>query len=133
MTMYKIERRPGGYLLSFSGNIEKDEMQRWYNESKIALVAEKESSFGVVVDMRSLHPLQDEAKTLMVNGQQLYKNKGMRRSAVILANSDVCRQFKNLAVQSGIYVTERYIDASSTVNAVDRAIDWVKNAVEPDR
>ncbi len=129
--MYKIERRPSGYLLSFSGKIEKDEMQRWYNESKIALVGENESSFGVVIDMRSLQPLQDEAKTIMVSGQQLYKNKGMKRSAVILANESICRQFKNLAVQSGIYVTERYIDASSAVNAVEQAINWVKNAVEP--
>ena len=130
--MYTIERRPAGYLLSFSGNIDKDEMQRWFNESKIALVGEKESSFGVVIDMRSLQPLKDEAKTIMVNGQQLYKKKGMKRSAVILANEDVCRQFKNLAVQSGIYVTERYIDAGSTGNAVEKAIHWVKSAVEPD-
>jgi hypothetical protein len=130
--MYKIERRPAGYLLSFSGIINNDEMQRWYNESKTVLMGERSSEFGVVVDMRHLQPLKDEAKAIMVNGQQLYKNKGMKRSAVILANDEVCRQFKNLAVQSGIYVTERYLDASSTSDAVGRAIDWVKNGVDPD-
>jgi len=131
--MYKIERRPSGYLLSFSGTINVDEMQRWYNESKAALIGERSSEFGVVVDMRDLQPLKDEAKKVMVNGQHLYKEKGMRRSAVILANAEVCKQFKNLAVQSGIYVSERYVDATGTTNAVDKAINWVKNGVDPDQ
>ena len=131
--MYRIERRPSGYLLSFSGTVNKDEMQRWYNETKTVLLGERSSEFGVVVDMRGLQPLKDDAKTIMVNGQQLYKEKGMKRSAVILADAEVCRQFKNLAVQSGIYVTERYLDASNMGDAIGKAIDWVKSGVDPDR
>ena len=57
----------------------------------------------------------------------------MNRSAVILNNPETTAQFKNLAVISGIYVTERYIDASLKSNAIDLAINWVKDGVDPDR
>lgn len=130
--MYKIERRPSGYILTFSGNIDTDEMQRWHNDSERNLSTETSSSFGVIIDMRNLQPLTSESQALMVNGQKLYKAKGMKRSSVILNNEKVCTQFKNLAIQSGIYSTERYIDASNNNNPVDTSIAWVKDAVDPD-
>jgi hypothetical protein len=130
--MYIIVRRPSGYILTFSGVIDEQEMQRWYNESKTVLLSENSESFGVIIDMKDLQPLNAGARSLMVNGQKLYKDKGMKRSAVILNSEEVCLQFKNLAVQSGIYATERYIDASVESNPVDKAISWVKDGIDPD-
>ena len=130
--MYRIEKRPSGYILTFSGDIGEAEMQRWKDESERTLAAETATSFGVIIDMRNLLPLKREVQTIMVSGQRLYKDKGMERSAVILSSADVCRQFKNLAVQSGIYATERYIDASSEANPIQKAISWVKAAIDPD-
>jgi hypothetical protein len=131
--MYKIEKRPSGYILTFSGTINADEMQRWYNESKTTLIAEISTSFGVIINMKDLLPLEADARSIMINGQKLYKEKGMKRSAVILNSQEICQQFKNLAIQSGIYATERYIDASSISNPVDRAIYWVKDGIDPDK
>ena len=131
--MYKIERRPSGYILTFSGIIDSDEMQRWHDDSQRSLSTETSSSFGVIIDMKDLQPISGEAKTIMVAGQKLYKEKGMKRSAVILNSPEITTQFKNLAVQSGIYATERYIDASQINNAVDIAISWVKDAIDPDK
>jgi hypothetical protein len=131
--MYKIERRPSGYILTFTGLIDSTEMQRWFNDSKDKLAVEASSSFGVIIDMKDLKPLAADARTIMVDGQKLYKTKGMKRSAVILNSAEICKQFKNLALQSGIYSTERYIDASQVKNPVDIAIDWVKDAVDPDK
>jgi hypothetical protein len=130
--MYNIERRPSGYILTLSGLIEPDEMQRWSDDSERYLSSESSSSFGVIIDMRNLKPLSSESQALMVNGQKKYKAKGMKRSAVILNNEKICTQFKNLAIQSGIYSTERYIDASKSSNPIDTAIKWVKDAVDPD-
>jgi anti-anti-sigma regulatory factor len=131
--MYKIERRPSGYILTFSGVIDADEMQQWYNDSRRNLMTESSSSFGVIIDMRDLQPLSSEAKGNMISGQKLYKAKGMKKSAVILNSPEVCQQFKNLALQSGIYATERYIDASQTENATGVAINWVKDGIDPDK
>lgn len=130
--MYKIERRPAGYILTFSGLIDQDEMQRWHDDSAKNLLTETSSSFGVIIDMKNLQPLSAEARAVMVEGQKLYKEKGMQKSAVILNSPEVTAQLKNLAIQSGIYSTERYIDASKVNNAVDVAIDWVKDNIDPD-
>lgn len=131
--MYKIERRPSGYLLSFSGAIDSQEMNKWYTESKVLLDQETSKSFGVIIDMRNLKPLSFDAGKIMNSGQKLYKEKGMNRSAVILNNQDICTQFKNIAIQSGIYAFERYIDASTNHNPADTAIKWVKDGVDPDK
>ena len=131
--MYKIERRPAGYILTFSGLIDQDEMQRWHDDSARNLSDETSLSFGVIIDMKDLQPLSAESRTIMVAGQKLYKEKGMKRSAVILNSPEITAQFKNLALQSGIYATERYIDASKVSNAVDIAINWVKDAIDPDK
>ena len=128
--MYKIEKRPSGYLLSFQGFITAAEMQAWADES-IALLAGQVGRFGVVVDMRKLRPLPADAQKIMVETQVLYKKKGMQRSAVILENSLTTAQFRRLAKDSGIDAWERYIDASVHANWTGLAIDWVKDGTEP--
>lgn len=130
--MYKIERRPSGYILTFSGNINEEEMQRWCNESQMHLSTEVSKSFGVIINMKDLQPLTPETQAVMIKGQKMYKEKGMKKSAVILNSARVCEQFKNLAIQSGIYATERYIDASKVEKPVDMAINWVKDNIDPD-
>jgi len=131
--MYKIENRSSGYILTFTGEINVDEMQSWNDDSKNYLINENRSSFGVIVDMKDLQPLSAEARGIMVAGQKLYKEKGMNRSAVILNSTEICNQFKLLAIQSGIYSTERYIDASKNTNPIKVAINWVKDATDPDK
>ena len=130
--MYTIERRPSGYILTFAGLIDNNEMLKWQNESKNVLEKEISSDFGVIVDMRNLMPLASDTQSIMISGQELYKQKGMKRSAVILASAIISMQFKQLAKQSGIYTTERYIDASKYSNAVEVAIKWVKDGIDPD-
>ena len=129
--MYSIERKSSGYLLTFSGFIQKDEMTRWRDESKQILAGETTKHFGVIIDMRELKPLPPDAQDVMVKGQQLFKEKGMERSAVVLSNSVTTMQFRRLAKESGIDAFERYIDASATPNWTDAAVAWVKDAKEP--
>jgi hypothetical protein len=128
--MYKIDKQPFGFKLTFGGAMNKEEMEHWQSESRQQL-ATASAPFGVVVDMRDLKPLPDDAQAVMVNGQKLYKDAGMQRSAVILANSIVTLQFRRLAKESGIAVWERYIDASSEPKWQEKAVDWVKSAIDP--
>ncbi len=129
--MYKIERKTSGYLLTFSGNVDSAEMEKWVAESEAALASET-GDFGVIVDMRNLAPLAPEVQTVMVKGQQAYKEKGLKRSVVVVNNAVTKMQFQRLAKESGIDAWERYIDGSAVQDWAKVAVAWVKDGVDPD-
>lgn len=131
--MYKIDKRPSGYVLTFSGNIGPEEMQEWVEESQSVLQNETRSSFGVIVNMTNMEPMSIETSRILVGGQQLYKDKGMVRSAVILDDQELYFKLKNTAIQSGIFKNEKYILASEHSNPVDIAIKWVNDAIDPEQ
>ena len=129
--MYKIEKQQAGFVLTFSGKIDAAEMQRWVNDSKIKLQGDLPPDFGVIIIMKDLQPLDQAASELMKQGQRLFKEAGMKRSAVILNDQKIVDQFKLIAIQTGIYSTERYINASSTPDYKDKAIKWVSKGIDP--
>lgn len=128
--MYKIERTDLGFHLTFSGDVSKEELEEWYEESKQLLAGQK-SPFGVIIDMRTLTPVAAEGQAVIVRGQAMYHSHGMQRSCVILSDPIITLQFMRLARHSGIHKYERYIDASSHPGWLQKARDWVKNAVAP--
>lgn len=130
--MHAIEKHDYGYLLVFGGFMDEAEMKAWVAESREAL-AKAPKSFGVMVDMRTLKPLTDAAQAAMVEGQKLYKEKGMQRSAVALASSVVTMQFRRLAEESGIYAWERYLDASKVTDWEKVGKEWITAAKDPDK
>ncbi len=128
--MHNIERKSSGYLLTFGGLISQQEMQEWVDESRRSLESQQ-GGFCVIVDMRTLAPLTADTQRVMVEGQKLYKQRGMTRSSVIVNNSVTAIQFKRLAQQSGIYQWERYFDGTQP-GCLDAAIGWGKSGVDPD-
>jgi hypothetical protein len=130
--VYSIERKPYGFKLIFGDTIELDEMNRWVDEAKKALTGQK-GKFGVLVDMRTLKPLKPAVQAAMVTGQKEFKDKGMERSAVGVANAIIAMQFKRLAQESGIYQWERYIDASKDSQWEGTSESWIRQAKDPDQ
>ncbi len=130
--MTKIEKKGFGYQLTFSGFIPVEEMAQWVADSKNTL-SSSSGSFGVLIDMRELSPLSNAAREKMEEGQKLYKAKGMQRSCVVVNQGILATQFKLIAQKTGIYDFERYIDASITPNWESKAIDWIKNGIDPDK
>ncbi|MBZ5681801.1 MAG: hypothetical protein LAO24_17020 [Acidobacteriia bacterium] len=130
--MYKIEKSDLGFHLTFGGTITKGELEEWYKESEQVL-ATQQVPFGVIIDMRTLAPLPVEAQGIMVRGQSMYRSRGMQRSCVILEDPITTIQFRRLAKQSGIFLYERYIDASAHKDWRQQAEKWVKGAVCPGR
>jgi len=130
--MYNIEKNNYGFKLTFGGHINEEEMKKWVDDSRKSL-ASAPSSFGVLIDMRTLKPLNPEAQKHMQEGQKLYKGKGMVRSAVIVSSAVTKMQFQRIAKETGIYEWERYIDASSVGNWEKVAIDWIANGKDPDK
>lgn len=130
--MYKIEKKGYGFKLTFGDSIEMEEMKKWADESKKALIGQS-GKFGVLVDMRTLRPLKPEVQAVMIEGQKEYKIKGMERSAVGVANSVIAMQFKRLAQESGIYQWERYVDGSKDANWEKIAESWISTGKDPDK
>ncbi|MGA3345964.1 MAG: hypothetical protein ABSC76_13955 [Terracidiphilus sp.] len=130
--MYKITKEKFGYFLTFGGNIDLVEMNRWREECKAALIGAPKT-FGVLIDMRTLRPgaVAPDAQAVMVEGQGLFKKAGMERSCVILESAVVTMQFVRLARQSGIYSFERYINAASHPDWHKKALGWIENKIDP--
>ncbi len=107
-----------------------DEIKDWYLESKIILKSNK-TSFSVLIDMTRVSPLGSEAKQIMLQGQKMYKDNGMVRSVVLVDQVLEALQFKILAMERGINITERYI-ATESPNAQKKTLDWLVKGIEPD-
>ncbi len=130
--MYQIEKTDFGVKLTFSGFIQKEEMEKWVKESESTLRS-MPGKFSVLIDMRQLKPLPKDAEAEMQKGQKLFKDKGMQRSAVILSSSLTTMQFRRIAKETGIYEWERYFDASTEPNWEAASKDWLARSIDPDR
>ncbi|MBU8932448.1 MAG: hypothetical protein KOO62_00430 [candidate division Zixibacteria bacterium] len=128
--MYNIEKKDYGYKLIFAGELHKDEMDQWLKESE-QILSSQEGNFAVFVDMRKMQPASQVVQKFFQRGQSLYCRKGMERSAVILSSPALSMQFKRIAVQSGIFDGERYIDASTTSDWEEIGLSWVSDSIEP--
>ncbi len=131
--MYSIEQVEFGYKLTFEGFIMTDEMRDWLSESERILENTKPAEFGVFVDMRKFYPLPSDSRSIMEQGQKLFKTKGMSRSVVIVANIVTQLQFVRIARETGIYKWERYIDASTVTNWDQVGLDWIIDGIDPDK
>lgn len=132
--MYKIEKRPFGFQLTFGGEIDLAEIQKWREEARAALIGAPRA-FGVLIDMRTLRPggLHPDAQPVMTEGQGLFKKAGMQRSCVVLESATVTMQFERIAKQSGICEFERYINAAATPDWEARAVRWIEKKIDPSR
>jgi len=130
--MHNISKRNYGYQLTFSGSIDLDEIKRWHEESRAALIGAPKT-FGVLIDMRDLKPggLKADAQPIMVEGQGMYRKSGMARSCVILNSATVTMQFQRLAKDSGIESYERYINAAVHPDWEVRAVAWLEKQIDP--
>lgn len=127
--MYRIMKRNFGFQLTFSGNLDNAEIVQWYHESESRLVENDLFPFSVIVDMRSVESVSPATKAIIIEGQKLYHNKGMRRSVVIVDNPMMMQQLKHAAMTSGIYEWERYIDVRQNADWVIEALSWIRDGV----
>jgi hypothetical protein len=130
--VYKIETTGYGIRLTFSGFINRAEMEQWASEF-IATVDQQGEKFKVFVDMRGLKTLPPESQDAMEHGQSHAREAGMERSVVILNDKITTMQFRRIAKQTGIYAWERYIDADKEANWQQLGLDWILNSVDPDQ
>ena len=128
--MYEIKQRTKTIIeLNFSGFIKAEEMQKWLNESK-EILRKIPKGFSVIINMTQLKTLPADSKKIMEEGQKMYKDNGMVRSAVILSSALITAQFQKIAKDTGIDKWERYFDNSSP-DWHTKAYNWVEKGIEP--
>lgn len=130
--MFRIEKTNYGVKLTLRGTITGKEMTDCANEIK-TMLPNLGTEFGVFTDMRTLAPLDKKAKKILEDTQDLFKQKGLTRSVVILSTTAQKTQVKQMAQESGVYEWERYIDSDSDTNWKNTGEEWIINAVDPDR
>ena len=128
--MYEIRSAPYGFRLRFAETIDEEAMRAWLDESR-RMLQDSPSSFGVFVDMRTLRPLSEKARVLLLKGQRLYQCAGMERSVVILDSPAIHSHWQRIAQQSGIWPNERYIDAGQVEDWETAGIRWITEGREP--
>lgn len=130
--MFQIEQIDYGYRLKFGDFIQPNEMKTWMNES-IEALTKAPYNFGVLIDLRRIKPLPAESQNYLQQGQKHIKEKGMKRSVVILDKPITKMQFKRIAKETGIYAWERYIDASTDKEWEQKGIEWITKGIDPDK
>jgi hypothetical protein len=128
---YKITPTDYGFRLLFGDYMSDTDAALWCDEWE-AIMKNSPETFGVFVDMRTLQPLSPGGQKSFEVGQRIARDAGMIRSVVILANITLTYQFKRIALQSGIYDWERYIDESSQPDWEQKGLEWVINGIDPD-
>ncbi len=128
--MYAIQKESYGYYLTFGGFIPKEEMRQWLEDCRQELTGTLDE-FVVFVDMRNLNPLEKETQELMKLGQRLFKEKGMKRSVVVVDKPIVNLQFEKIAKETGIYAQERYLDLVTSPNWEELGLNWILHGIEP--
>ncbi|MGB3468018.1 MAG: hypothetical protein WBA74_22220, partial [Cyclobacteriaceae bacterium] len=88
-------------------------------------------TFGLLADLRNMKTLPAESRDILENGQQLFRDRGMARSVVIFEDSITAVQFKRIAKNTGIYDSERYIDAQLHHDWNDQGEVWIVEGKEP--
>lgn len=122
--MYRIEETSYGLKLTFGGRMSAEELHAWLEDARVTM-DRTPAPFHVLVDMRSLAPLDDDAQKLFIRGQHAFRKAGMARSAVVVENPETRAQFERIARQSGIHADERYFTAPADDEWDRDAIAWV--------
>ncbi len=129
--MWKISKQSFGFVLTFSGQLNVQDLQAWLSEVRQVLQDPLPAQWGVVVDMRELPALSAECQDLIQSGQRAFKQRGMQRSAVALSDALTTLQFRRLARTTGIDQWERYINVQQVASWQTAAKRWVVDGQEP--
>jgi hypothetical protein len=129
--MYTLKQTSFGFEVTIADRVRHAEATQHLAESREAL-RHCRKPFGVLVDIRFLHPLADDVQEVIDETQRLFRSSGLARSAVVLASAIMTMQFIRLAKDSGVYAHERYIDASRHGDWERVALAWIIDGVDPD-
>jgi hypothetical protein len=120
-----------GYRSTMIDPTTPEEGLRWVQELTEAIAGR--TAFSQLVDLRqAVHQRGAEELAGISQVMRFVRERGLLRSAVVVADEFTALKIKQLAFDSGVYEWERYIDGSLP-DWQERALDWVVHAIDPDR
>ncbi len=128
--LYSIERTSYGLLLTLGDTVTVADMTRLKAELP-ALFATLKRPFGVIADIRTAIPFSPEVKMLIQECEQISRDAGLQRRAVVFRSPVVRNQATQLSFQSKTDSIERRINADMTDDWEKLALAWVVDGVEP--
>ena len=127
--MHKIEETSYGYLMTFEGFFRREDIEEWVRD--VSKQVGGRGSFGVLVEMRGAAAFPVEAQEVLFQGIQLCREKGMDRSAVVVANPISKIQAVRIAKETGIQNIVKFVDASNETEWEQVATDWIQKGIQP--
>ena len=128
----KTEPMPYGLRTSLSGFVTMEEAIAWQKDYE-RIAPTRRTGFGQLVDLREQKTYTSEVGAVIQDVMRYVRERGMARSAVILASAMTKLQISRLAKEVGMYEYERYFDASTQPDWERQALDWIERGIDPDR
>ncbi len=127
--MISVTTEEYGFRFVFRGIISPEETAAFFEEigSKLERVA---PGFVVLADARGLSAPSEQTQKALIDGEHLFRQAGMERSATIVDSPDIQRIANTVAYHSGI--RDRCIDASKVQEWEEVAMAWLHDGVDPE-
>lgn len=129
--MYIVEATGDSLLVRLGGLVQEEEMAQMVAELE-RCVEDRQREFELLLDVRSLRPLGEQAVSRLQACQAELSRRGMGRSAVVLDDTFAMMYFAQLAQDCGVAELQRYFDASRHPDWQARARAWLCERIDPD-
>ena len=128
--MYNIEKTYYGFYITFKGRMSEAEAMQFVEEVENILPT-LDKPWSSIIDLRTWVPAKPTVLKSLWQAEQLSKNHGLQRRAIIAHSPVVKGQASQLSFASETHDLERFIDASKIENWEEQAIGWAAHGVEP--
>ena len=128
--MYNIERTYYGFYITFKGRMSEAEAMQFVEEVE-SILPTLDKPWSSIIDLRTWVPATQTVLMLLWQAEQLAKDHGLQRRAIIAHSPVVKAQALRLSFASETNSIERFIDASKIENWEEQAIGWAAHGVEP--
>jgi hypothetical protein len=129
--MYKIEEKPFGFEVSFTGFMQGPDILA-FREEMVRKVNTQREPFGILVDLRASRTFPAEVQAGMMQIIGYCKEHGMERNAVVVNSAITKIQAVRLARETQI-PHARFLDAAVNPEWRRQAEEWLTKGTEPDR
>ncbi len=129
--MFEFEQTDYGLKLTARGALGLSDVSRLRADLE-RLLEKRDGPFSALVDCREYIPVDDETTRVLQLCEKMALKGGMQRMAFILKSPVVEGQVRQIGHLSGTAGITRYIDASKVDNAVEVALRWLVDGIEPE-
>ena len=128
--MHEITKEKYGVKIVVAGLISDDEVESAISELKNIFMQMK-GEYCAIVDIRDCKAVTEKGQKIISEAMMFSRESEILRSAIIVSNPVAAAQYRRMAIESGIYNRQRYIEASVFENWEELALDWINNGVDP--